>query len=229
MRTFLTVCFVLLMGSITALAQPVPAMAPVATTPAPAAMPAPAVMAPIVVAPVVAPVAPEAAMEVAPAVVPEPVMSIAPVAAAVPEAMTPVAAPPTVTVAAAEPIYKSAAFWIGVVGSPVLSIIFGVLVAFKVIGQKQFDFLRRHKIVEIADKVVSSFEKFAEGTAPKWDDVVAQTLRAVIDRVGALEGTEVTLVKAVVAERKAQAEVKDNSAVPTEKVVEKVVEKKPEA
>lgn len=203
-------------------AQPAPSVNPM--TPAPVVVP----MAPTVTAPPVAST-PVAVDPMVPAAV-DP-MTVEPVMAPVTEVPAAMAAPtadakaaPTITVAAPEPIWKSSAFWIGVVGGPVLSIIFGVLVAFKVIGQKQFDFLRRHKIVEIADKVVSSFEKFSTGTAPKWDDVLAQALRAVVDRVGALEGTEEAIVKAVVAERQSQAEVK-SAVAPTEKPEEK----KPEA
>lgn len=116
-------------------------------------------------------------------------------------------------------------------GGPLFAIILGILVAFGVIGQKQIEFLKRHKIVEIADKVVSQFEKFAAGTKPKWDDVLAQALRAVVDRVGTLTDDQQALVKAVVAERQAQADVKVNgSAVPEEKIEDpKPVEAKPEA
>ncbi len=193
---------------------------------------------PMIAVPSVAPSTTTPAMTAIPATTPvtDPMVAIdvvSPDPMAVPPALTMPKAevqPPVVHVAAPEPMWKSPSFWIGIVGGPLLSIILGVLVAFGIFGQQQINWLKRNKIVEIADKVVTQFEKFASGTSPKWDDVLAQALRAVVDRVGTLTEDQQTLVKSVVEERQAQAEKTKTEEKKEAEVVEvKAEEKKPSA
>lgn len=196
----------------TANAQPAPA-----PMPAPAAMPAPM--------PAPMPVAKPAPKPAAPVVmtVAAPAMPAAPVAAPAMEAPAPVAAPaptmepemaaePAMAVAATPekpktetPVWKTAGFWIGVVGGPLFSIVLAILVAFGVIRKKWLTYLREKEIVKIADKVVTNIEAYAQGTEAKWDDVVAQALKAVVTRVGELTEEEKKVVESVVKDREAQA------------------------
>jgi hypothetical protein len=131
-----------------------------------------------------------------------------PVAMAAPTAAEVVVTPAAPAAPIVAPLWKSLTFWIGVVGSPLLAIILGILVAFKVITPKMLESLRRNKVVEIADKVCAGFEKFAEGTDVKWDDAMAQALRAVVVRLGDLTAEDTALVTSIVENRKVQAAVK---------------------
>jgi hypothetical protein len=114
------------------------------------------------------------------------------------------------------PIWKSPAFWIGTVGGPVLGVILAILLAFGVIQKKHLKYLRDNDIVKTADKVVNGFETFAAGTKITWDDVIAQALRAVVNRVGDLTEEEKQKVKNVVEDRKNQAEAKEKAVAADE-------------
>lgn len=177
----------------------------------PAPMPTAPVMTPVPM-PAAMPVAPAPRPAAMPAAMPVPVMAPAPMSApaAAPAPIAPTAAAPvprkTVVSVKAEPVWKSPAFWIGIVGGPVLGAILAILLAFGVIQKKHVAWLRRNNVVKIADKVVSQFEAFAGGTKNKWDDVAAQALKAVVQRVGELTEEEKALVEGIVSERKEQAE-----------------------
>lgn len=166
-----------------------------ATKPAPTVAPMPAVT------PVAKPAQPVVPVMAAPA------MATTPVAAPAvePEMASTIAVPTPEKPKTETPVWKTAGFWIGVVGGPLLTIILAVLVAFGVIRKKWLDYLREKEIIKIADKVVTNIEAYAKSTEAKWDDIVAQALKAVVIRVGELTEEEKKVVERVVNDRAEQA------------------------
>jgi len=164
-------------------------------------------------APVAAqPAAPVAAMAPTPAAmaletvqpVDTPANEAAPVAA---QPAAPVAAQPAAPVATPE--WKTAGFWISKVVLPILLFVLGLLMTLGVIKKSWAQWARDKGIMTVADKVVSGFLSYAEGTPAAWDDILAQALKAVVTRFGDLAPEEKAKVEAVVAERKVQAEKKN--------------------
>lgn len=165
------------------------ALAPVRAKPAPVVMaPAPDTMAPSM-APVMAS---ESAM------VPAPAMAMEAVKA--PTAEPAKASKPT-------PAWKTAEFWILRVVLPVLLFVLGL----GILKKTWLQWLKEKGIIAVADKVVSGFEAYATGTKVKWDDALAQALKAVVARFGELTDAQEAKVKALVAERKEQAEKKNDN------------------
>lgn len=181
------------------LSAPVAAQPAAMAAPTPEAMAAPAPTAPAPVASMDAPAAP------APEAVttPEPAMTAAPVAPA--PAVTP-AAP---VVKEPTPEWKTAGFWISKVVVPILLFVLGLLMTLGVIKKSWAQWARDKGIITVADKVVTGFLSYAEGTPAKWDDILAQALKAVVTRFGELAPEEKAKVEAVVKERKEQAEKKN--------------------
>ncbi len=177
-----------------AIAQPMtaaPAMAPAPTmATAPAMAPEVPTMAPEPVA--MAPAAP-APMQPAPAAMPAPT------------------APEKPKVKEPTPEWKKASFWILKVVLPILFFVLGLLVTLGVIKKSWLQWLRKKKIIEIADKVVTQFETYAKASSATWDDILAQVLKAVVVRIGELAPEEENTVRKIVEERKGQAEKKTPS------------------
>lgn len=176
-------------------AQPAP-MEPGAMVP-PAAMVATMAPKPAAMAPGMVPaMAPPAAMPAAAMGAPAPVMTA--------PAVAPVAKP-----AAPKPEWKTATFWILKVVIPIIIFILTLLVALGVIKKTWLEWLKEKRAIEIADKVVTQLEAYAEGDSKTdWKDVAAQALRAAVTRLGELTEDQKAKVAEVVSERKDQAEKK---------------------
>lgn len=200
--TILTMFFVGL-----ALSAPVAAQPTAMTTPAPkpAAMttqPNPMVVIPIKPMTAATPAAtapkPVAATMAAE---PKPAAPVAAMDAPKPAAEQPKAKEPT-------PEWKTASFWISKVVLPILLFVLGL----GWLKKSWLLWLKEKGIMVVADKVANGFEAYVKGTPAKWDDVLAQALKAVVARFGELTPEQEAKVKAVVKERQEQAEKKNGDA-----------------
>lgn len=100
--------------------------------------------------------------------------------------------------------WKKPEFWISKIILPVFLFVLGLGWFKKTWAQ----WMKEKGILVVADKVASGFEAYATQTPALWDDALAQALKAVIARFGSLTDEQQAKVKAVVEERKAQAEAK---------------------
>lgn len=208
--TILTMFFVGL-----ALAAPVTAQPAAMTTPAPkpaamTAQPNPMVVTPIKPMTAATPAA-TAPKPVAATMAAEP-KPAAPVAAmdAPKPAAQPDAKPAAEQPKAKEPTpeWKTASFWISKVVLPILLFVLGL----GWLKKSWLLWLKEKGIMVVADKVANGFEAYAKGTPAKWDDALAQALKAVVARFGELTPEQEAKVKAVVKERQEQAEKKNGDA-----------------
>jgi len=104
-----------------------------------------------------------------------------------------------------KPPWKTPGFWIGVIGAPLVSIIFGLLIAFNVIKKKTVQDDRWQTIMKIVDKALPAAHSFVKGTKNEVDDIIYEVVKMLVDvvkaRVADLTPEEETKIEALVKSR----------------------------